>query len=50
MICNASMRDGPSGEAKISLRFATAGREEEEIDSLAIGVLTNRTDPKDLGG
>ena len=32
------MCDRPSGEAEISLRLAAAGRKEEQIDGLAIGV------------
>src|SRR5262249_25409223 len=37
-IREAPMRNRPGGEAEIGLGFATSGRKEEQIDSLAIGV------------
>jgi hypothetical protein len=38
LIRDVAMRDRPRGEADIGLGLAAAGREEEQIDCLAIGV------------
>ena len=34
----AAVRDRPGGEAEIGLRLAAAGREEQQVDDLAVGV------------